>query len=316
MWERVNPAPVQLTSEPVSCRYPTPSLDGRKIYVIGEQNHGGELYRFDLKTRQYVHFLPGLSAEFLAYSNDGEWIAWVSFPEGVLWRSRADGSERLQLTTPPAKVFLPRWSPDGKKIAYFEQPKGGFPFVGESFELRIISADGTTLERDPTHGNSGRNSADLHWSPDGKSLIWWPGSGPVKTLDLFTNQISDFPGSDDFMAPRWSQDGRYSVWGSQDATRLMLLDQASHRWTELVKMDFILFPTITRDGKYVYFFNNATLCRVRVSDHKLEELATRKDLELNGSLGVPWLGLTPDGSPIVMRNLRAWDILALDWEAP
>jgi len=96
----------------------------------------------------------------------------------------------------------------------------------------------------------------------------------------------------------------------------MLLDQSWRRWTELVRMNsIILYPTITSDGKYVYFFKVDTLCRIRVSDHKLEELATRKDISLVGSNG-PWLGLTPDGSPIVMRNLRTWDILALDWEAP
>ncbi len=37
-----------------------------------------------------------------------------------LWRSKLDESERLQLTYPPMYAVLPRWSPDGKKIIFFE----------------------------------------------------------------------------------------------------------------------------------------------------------------------------------------------------
>ena len=45
-------------------------------------------------------------------------MTYASYPEGNLWRSRADGSDRLQLTFPPLRAGLPRWSPDGKQIAF------------------------------------------------------------------------------------------------------------------------------------------------------------------------------------------------------
>ena len=36
-----------------------------------------------------------------------------------LWRGRKkDASQRLHLTFPPMEVELPRWSPDGKRIAF------------------------------------------------------------------------------------------------------------------------------------------------------------------------------------------------------
>ena len=35
----------------------------------------------------------------------------------ILWRSRVDGSERLQLTQPPLQLLVPRWSRDSKRIA-------------------------------------------------------------------------------------------------------------------------------------------------------------------------------------------------------
>ena len=62
--------------------------------------------------------LGGVSALYADVSRDGEWLAWVSYPEGTLWRARADGSERRQLTSPPLTAHLPRWSPDGRAIVF------------------------------------------------------------------------------------------------------------------------------------------------------------------------------------------------------
>lgn len=53
------------------------------------------------KSGRFQPFLPGLSADCCVYSNDGKWIAYVTYPERDLWRSRADGSQRQQLTWPP-----------------------------------------------------------------------------------------------------------------------------------------------------------------------------------------------------------------------
>ena len=78
----------------------------------------GELIRYDAQRRGFVPFLSGISASDLRFSRDGEWVAYVSYPEGTLWRSRVDGSDRLQLTSPPVIAALPHWSPDGTQIAF------------------------------------------------------------------------------------------------------------------------------------------------------------------------------------------------------
>jgi hypothetical protein len=57
--------------------------------------------RFDVKSDRREPFFGGISAEFLDFSKDGQWVAYVTYPEGNLWRSKLDGSERLQLTYPP-----------------------------------------------------------------------------------------------------------------------------------------------------------------------------------------------------------------------
>jgi hypothetical protein len=78
----------------------------------------GELSRFDSKTKQFQPFLGGISAQGVSYSKDGKSIAYVSYPEGILWKATRYGSSPVQLTDPPLQAFMPRWSPDGKKISF------------------------------------------------------------------------------------------------------------------------------------------------------------------------------------------------------
>ena len=114
---RARSEPVQLTTGQMNTLAPLPSQDGKRLFVIGAMPRG-ELVRYDAKSGQFVAYLEGISADEEDFSRDGRWVTYVAYPEGTLWRSRIDGSEKLQLTFPPTKVFLPRWSPDGKEIAF------------------------------------------------------------------------------------------------------------------------------------------------------------------------------------------------------
>ena len=115
------PRPIQLTSSPMSLHSAVPSKDGKKLFVVG-RTYRGVLTRCDLKSGQFLPFLNGISAEYVAFSKNGQWVAYVSYPEGTLWKSKADGSERVQLTFPPLRAVLPRWSPDGQTIIFFDFP--------------------------------------------------------------------------------------------------------------------------------------------------------------------------------------------------
>ena len=92
--------PVRLTTGPLNYWSPLPSKDGKKIFVVGEQPHG-EILRYDTKLDQFVPFMNGLSAEQVRFSPDGQWATYMTYPENILWRSKMDGSERLQLTFSP-----------------------------------------------------------------------------------------------------------------------------------------------------------------------------------------------------------------------
>jgi hypothetical protein len=70
---------------------------------------------------------------------------------------------------------------------------------------------------------------------------------------------------------------------------------------------------------YIYF-NSAELeswlCRFRIADAKLDRIASLKDIRQTGILGWYWSGLTPDGSPLVLRDIGTQEIYTLDVDLP
>ena len=112
------------------------SRDGKQIFALGLKERG-EVVRFDAKANEFVPFLSCISAFNPTFSRDGNWVAYTSYPDHSLWRSRPDGSDRLQLTYPPTQVYYAFISPDGKRVAYGNR-KG---------EINVISLDGGPSER-------------------------------------------------------------------------------------------------------------------------------------------------------------------------
>ena len=106
-----------------------------RLFAIGDQRRG-RLARYDPTSKQLVEYLGGISAEGPSISRDGQWVAYTTYPEGTLWRSRLDGTDRLQLTSSPMAAFLPRWSPDGSQIAFF----GGTSL--ETLRIYLVPAAG------------------------------------------------------------------------------------------------------------------------------------------------------------------------------
>jgi len=307
-------APVQLTTGPMNVGDPVPSRDGKKLFAQGWQPRG-ELVRYDARTGQFVPYLSGISAMGLDFSRDGAWVAYNDGTDGTMWRSKVDGTQKLQLVSPPMQAYLPRWSPDGKQLAFFgHQP-------GETWQIYLVPAAGGAPE---LIYRSRTNLADPSWSPDGKSLAFGENSlnnqgSAVYVLDLKTRNASKLPGSDGLFSPRWSPDGQHIAAIPLDSLKLMLFDLTTQKWTELAKI-FVAYPTWSRDGRYLYFNgavdNQEGYYRVQISDRKLERIVSLKGFQAAGGAFGNWTGLSPDGTPLFVRDASIQEIYALDWETP
>jgi len=205
-FHQANHAPAQLTSGPLSFLSPQPSLDGKRIFAIGEQLRG-ELERFDAKSGQFVPYLAGVSARDVSFSRDGQWVAYATYPGNSLWRSRIDGSDKLQLTRPPLLAAVPTWSPDREKILFV----GLKP--GKNDAIYAIAAEGGAPQQlvvGPDY-----DVAFPQWTPDGKSIVFEKtqekGSSnnqtDVEVLDIQTGKLSVLPGSESLIAPALSPAG-------------------------------------------------------------------------------------------------------------
>ncbi len=141
----------------------------------------------------------------------------------------------------------------------------------------------------------------------------------IHSYDLNTHKVSTLPGSQGLYWPALSPDGRYLVATTVDAQKLMLFDSASQKWSELASAT-IGFTQWSTDSKYVYFDTSfgadPAVYRVRVADRKLERIADLKNLRRVVNAWLSWSGLTPDGSPLLMRDIGTQEIYALDFESP
>ncbi|HEY2912716.1 MAG TPA: winged helix-turn-helix domain-containing protein [Candidatus Angelobacter sp.] len=306
--------PTQLTAGPIAFLGPTVS-EGKRLFVFGA-NYRAAPVRYNQRTEEFQPYLTSESFIDLTFSPDGQWIAYIG--EGlILWRSRPDGSERLQLTTAPMHALRPRWSHDGKEILFL----GELP--GASYTAFVVPAEGGGATKVFKEDKKYRSFAD--WSPDGKSVVMDVLAGsepeePLTLVNLTTGQASAFPESRGMRNMHWSPDGRFLAASSDDTNTLYLFNADSQSWIRAAGARSVARMEWSRDGHYLYFqdiFDPAeavfrldpeTLTTVRVLDFS-------KPLKA-GAVRCGFEGIAPDGTFLASIRRAAFDIYALDVDLP
>jgi hypothetical protein len=302
--------PIQLTNGPLSYTFPVPSRDGRQIFALGLKERG-ELVHFDVRTKQFLPFLSGISAFNPTFSREGNWVAYTSYPDHTLWRSRPDGSERLQLTYPPMQVYYSFISPDGKQVVYGN-------VKGETY---VISMDGAPPQKVVEKGSYAAN-----WSPDGSRLVFMnyrdAAHPELQFLDLRTGKRSVVPGSEGLVGGQWVGEDTL-VAGPGNTAKPAIFDVRTQEWSDLVPDKVpggIVNWAHSPDYKYLYYTTGGAepkAMRLRIADHKVETITSLKDLRLAaGPDGNTQISVAPDGSAIFTRDIGTQEIYALTLKWP
>lgn len=120
----------------------------------------------------------------------------VPFSGRIIFQSDLDGDNEIYILTVAGVRRLtdntwddryPRWSPDGKRIAFSANPKG-------NFDLFVMDADGGNLA---AVTDSPEDEVDVAWSADGNSLAFTRdarrtgGDYSIRTIDLGSRQWTE-----------------------------------------------------------------------------------------------------------------------------
>jgi eukaryotic-like serine/threonine-protein kinase len=310
---RASAGPIQLTSGPIRWATAVPSKDGKKVFARGIILRG-ELVRYNAESRQLQPWLGGISAEFVTYSPGGDSIAYVTFPEGLLWRANRDGSAPVQLTSPPLYPLNPHWSPDGTRILFFCADGKG------RVKSYFVPAKGGPPE--PLLPEDKEDQIEPYWSPDGNKIVFsWPSglrgntNKVLHVLDLKSRQVLTLPGSKGMWSPRWSPNGRF-IAALNASGGISVFDFQTGLWSELQKGERD-FPTWSSDSRFVYFLWTLDtvpgVYRVPVSGGNPERVVDLKGFRFTGAVSL-WMGLDPADTPMLLRDTGSDDIYALSLE--
>ena len=221
----------QLTSDAAFDDQGSLSPDGRKLAFVSTRDGGtANIWLLDLGTQRYSNVTHARSGNFRpAWSPDGRWIAFTSDRDanaGVLpnhWELlqstgvyivHPDGSGLKRVTHSGGVAGSPTWSPDGKRVMYYETDEVG-AYMGKYANSRIeIAAVDIADGRREQLTASNDTKLSPQWLSDGRIGYVVRSGGPDEGLKTFLPRdravTSVVAGT--VRNPSWSPDGRQVVF--------------------------------------------------------------------------------------------------------
>ena len=250
---------------------------------------------------------PAKEARLVRYPHYHEGRVAFSYL-GDVWVAGEDGRNVQRLTVNRARDVYPRFSPDGKWIAFSSDRNG-------NLDVYLIPSAGGTVKQLTSH------SADdtvLNWSPDGRSILFSSNRGENFLPLLYTVGLDGgmpvSAGADSGVQASFSPDGRRLAYNQKSQaywrkfyrgsyqSDVMIADVAAKKFSNLTEFEGMdAWPMWARDGN-IYFVSDregagqTNLWRVPESGGKAERVTSFK------SGDVRWPAISADGRTIVFEH--------------
>ena len=271
------------------------SRDGRRLaYVAQEGIKNLRKIAFDPLIRkvagQPTSITQGsMQLWFPDPSPDGQWLVCYSVgQQRNIFLIRTDGTGLRNLTDDSQRYGWPRWSPDGKRIAFSSRRSG-------DYEVWIINRDGSGLQQ-LTQSQGGHYSP---WSPDGTRIaysihtprndcvIFEPGKPWSEQTPEYLSPLPDPNLS--FEAWSWSPDGKRLAGikhlpnGSHSGIGIYDLKSRQYDWLT----DFGDWPVWLNDNRHLLFVSQGQMLLLDTQTRKYQPLLTVTDQDVD--IGSPAL---------------------------
>jgi tricorn protease len=151
----------------------------------------------------------------------------------------------------------PRWSPDGKTLAFWSDRSG-------DYELTVRAADGSGTDRKVTTLGAGFRYAPF-WSPDSKRVAFIDQAMKIHIADVESGKVTDVDRSPDWISHgglqpfefRWSPDSRWLTYArptEQANNAIFLFDTKAGKLTQATTgyLNDAL-PVFDPEGKYLFY---------------------------------------------------------------
>lgn len=307
--------PTQITSGPLAYQSPVPARSGHRIFFLGTEPRYAQ-FRYEPGQKSFnASPVNMFGTDRTEFSRNGEWVAWIRNRDGSLWCGHSDGTNKIQISSPPTQAWLMHWSPDGRQLAYMgRQP-------GQPWKIYIVdnaSNSARMLLRED------RNEADPDWSPDGSHIIFGRlpdfmsteiASKDIEIIGLKDGSVISLPGSRGLYAPRWSPDGRHIAAMPLNQSRLLLFDTETHTWRVLLDRK-IANPTWASDGRSLFFQafaeKDQPIYRVWLANGHVDRIIGLSEMPDAGIVDFSFSSLAPHDVPLVRARTWTANIFALD----
>ncbi|MGE0130638.1 MAG: S41 family peptidase [Blastocatellales bacterium] len=227
---------------------------------------------------------------------------------GDIWTASENGQNIKRVTVHRARDVYPRFSPDGKWIAFSSDRNG-------NNDVFIVPAEGGAAKQLTFHS---ADDSVQGWTPDGRAVLFASQRSEDFMGRLYTVSVDDAKernaGSDMGVYATFSPDGKklainrksQSYWrkyyrGSYQ-TDVTVMDIAAKKFTDVTDFDGMdSWPMWSHDG-HIYFVSDregnglTNIWRVRESGGKAEQVTSFKTGD------VRWPAMSADGKAIVFEH--------------